>query len=176
MPRRLSRRRQRKRRRPQRPACHQRRVTRWSIRRPRHPPHRMQPAHPAHPSHPSHPAHRQPVLPVLSGPFRPWAANPVARERLAFPQIKTPRDLNRGAALACARRVARVRGGYCFFIMSKNSALFFVARILSRMNSIDSISSMSWMNLRNTHTFCSRSGRISSSSRRVPDLFRLIAG
>ena len=73
---------------------------------------------------------------------------------------------------------ARRRQGlaYFFFIMSKNSALVLVTRILSRMNSMDCTSSMSWMNLRSTQTFCSRSGAISSSSRRVPDLFRLMAG
>ena len=89
------------------------------------------------------------------------------------------------AAWCCGRGQARpVRGGarrrqglaYFFFIMSKNSALVLVTRILSRMNSMDCTSSMSWMNLRSTQTFCSRSGAISSSSRRVPDLFRLMAG
>ena len=88
-----------------------------------------------------------------------------------------------GAAVADRRDLsaaggARRRQGlaYFFFIMSKNSALVLVTRILSRMNSMDCTSSMSWMNLRSTQTFCSRSGAISSSSRRVPDLFRLMAG
>jgi hypothetical protein len=37
-------------------------------------------------------------------------------------------------------------------------------------------SSMSEMNLRRIQIFCRISGLISSSSRRVPDLFRLMAG
>ena len=84
----------------------------------------------------------------------------------------------RGQARPSAAGGARRRQGlaYFFFIMSKNSALVLVTRILSRMNSMDCTSSMSWMNLRSTQTFCSRSGAISSSSRRVPDLFRLMAG
>ena len=81
-----------------------------------------------------------------------------------------------GATVRGWRRAAPPGTGYFFFIMSKNSALVLVTRILSRMNSMDCTSSMSWMNLRSTQTFCSRSGAISSSSRRVPDLFRLMAG
>ena len=65
----------------------------------------------------------------------------------------------RGAALVlrsrtgatCPRqRRARRQGLAYFFIMSKNSALVLVTRILSRMNSMDCTSSMSWMNLRST--------------------------
>ena len=40
-------------------------------------------------------------------------------------------------------------------IMSKNSALFLVAFILSRMNSIASISSIPYSSLRKTQIFCS---------------------
>ncbi len=185
-------------RRRNRPASSQRRATRQAIRRPRRPPCRTPGMRPVRPMRRAYPPHRL----ALQGSFRTWAvrrpkgakvprcqgakvprcqggqaarARITVREVMTPPQKTTPRYPFRGADVTCAARVARTCL-YGFFIMSKNSALFFVARILSRMNSIDSTSSISWMNLRSTHTFCSRSGRISSSSRRVPDLFRLIAG
>ena len=65
---------------------------------------------------------------------------------------------------------------YTRLIESKKSELFLVALILSSKNAMASISSIGCSNLRNTQIFCSTSGGISNSSRRVPDRLTLIAG
>ena len=62
------------------------------------------------------------------------------------------------------------------FLAAVLSSQLSVGFILSRMNSIACTSSMSEMNLRRIQIFWRMSGLISSSSRRVPDLFRLMAG
>ncbi len=62
------------------------------------------------------------------------------------------------------------------FIESKNSALFLVTLSLSIRNSIAASSSIGCSSLRRIHIFCSSSGSVSSSSRRVPERLRLIAG
>ncbi len=67
-------------------------------------------------------------------------------------------------------------GRYARRIDSKNSALFFVALILSSKNSVASRSSMPYRSLRSTHIFGRTEGSRSSSSRRVPERFTLIAG
>src|SRR3569623_472868 len=62
------------------------------------------------------------------------------------------------------------------FIDSKKSELVLVAFSLSSMNSMAASSSMGCSSLRRIHIFCSSSGWVSSSSRRVPERLMLIAG
>ncbi len=62
------------------------------------------------------------------------------------------------------------------FMVLKNSSLVLVFFILSRRNSIAASSSIGCSSLRRIQIFCSRSGSISSSSRRVPERLMLMAG
>ena len=68
-------------------------------------------------------------------------------------------------------RSAQVR-----FIASKNSSLVFDAFMRPSKNSIASVSSIWWRNFLSTQSFCSPSGLINNSSRRVPERLMLIAG
>ena len=64
----------------------------------------------------------------------------IYRADFAGPQVQSPPEVGR-------LRVANNRGSYPpLLIMSKNSWLFFVAFIFFSINSIDSISSMLYMN------------------------------
>ncbi len=62
------------------------------------------------------------------------------------------------------------------FIWSKNSELVLDDCMRPSRNSMASMSSMPCRNLRRIQSFCSSSGAVSSSSRRVPERFTLIAG
>ncbi len=62
------------------------------------------------------------------------------------------------------------------FIELKNSSLDLVFFILSSMNSIAAISSIGCSSLRRIQIFCSSSGSISRSSRRVPERLTAMAG
>src|SRR6185312_10268054 len=62
------------------------------------------------------------------------------------------------------------------FIALKNSSLVLVFFILSSMNSIAASSSIGCSSLRRIQIFCSMSGGISSSSRRVPERLMLMEG
>ena len=62
------------------------------------------------------------------------------------------------------------------FIAPKNSSLVLVFFILSSMNSIAASSSIGCSSLRRIQIFCSRSGSISRSSRRVPERLTAMAG
>ena len=58
----------------------------------------------------------------------------------------------------------------------KNSSLVLVAFSFSSKNSIEASSSIGCSNLRRIQIFCSFSGSINNSSRRVPERLMLIAG
>ena len=62
------------------------------------------------------------------------------------------------------------------FIWSKNSELVLDDCMRPSRNSMASMSSMPCRNLRRIQSFCNSSGAVSSSSRRVPERFTLIAG
>ena len=87
--------------------------------------------------------------------------------RLGEEPIKKPR---RCGAFRTATRAGQRR------IEAKNSSLDLVVFILSSRNSIAAISSIGCSSLRRIQIFCSSSGSISRSSRRVPDWLTLIAG
>src|SRR5690606_8426376 len=100
------------------------------------------------------------------------ALHPAAASR----RPETGRPASRGVLVS---RAGPRRGGGAAgqrFIEAKNSSLDLVVFILSSRNSIAASSSIGCSSLRRIQIFCSSSGSISRSSRRVPDWLTLIAG
>jgi len=91
--------------------------------------------------------------------------------KLSRPSLKPPARFARDPLIRGSKKPRYPRR-----IESKNSALDLVARSLSIRNSAASSSSIGKSSLRSTQTFCSTGCSISSSSRRVPERFTLIAG
>src|SRR5690606_41499757 len=100
---------------------------------------------------------------------RPGGHGSPSREKSHEKGAGLPAPVAGAAPCAGAHRVQR-------FIEAKNSSLDLVLFILSSRNSIAAISSIGCSSLRRIQIFCSSSGSISRSSRRVPERLTAIAG